>query len=94
MSDPFGCAALRARVLDTWAGEPTRLREDVNHEHDLRFGGYRGRVVVELAQNAADAATRVGVPGRLLLRLDLDAPVPTLVAANTGASSMPMACAG
>ena len=45
------------------------------------LGGYRDRVVVELAQNAADAASRAGVRGRLRLSLDRG----VLRAANTGA---------
>jgi hypothetical protein len=81
LDDPFHTAALRARVLDAWTASPARFREDANAEEDYALGGYRDRVVVELAQNAADAATRAGVPGRLLLRLR-DA---TLTAANTGA---------
>src|ERR1700729_1745657 len=60
---------------------PARFREDANAEEDYALGGYRDRVVVELAQNAADAAARAGVPGRLLLTLRGG----TLVAANTGA---------
>jgi hypothetical protein len=39
---------------------------------------------VELAQNAADAASRAGVPGRLLLRLTGSTDGRMLVAANTG----------
>jgi hypothetical protein len=80
-SDPFGTADLRRRVLDAWAASPARFREDANAEEDYALGGYRDRVVVELAQNAADAAAREGVPG--CLRLTLRAG--TLVAANTGA---------
>lgn len=45
------------------------------------LGGYRDRLVVELAQNAADAAARAGVPGRLRLTLRDG----VLFAANTGA---------
>ena len=60
---------------------PVRFREDANLEEDLVLGGYRDRVVVELAQNAADAALRAGVPGRLRLTLDGR----TLTAANIGA---------
>lgn len=80
-ADPFGTAALRRRVLDAWSASPARFREDANSEEDLALGGHRDRLVVELAQNAADAAARAGVPGRLLLRLD----GATVVAANTGA---------
>lgn len=79
--DPFGTAELRARVLAAWAASSARFREDANAEDDLVRGGYRDRVVVELAQNAADAAVRAGVPGRLVLALRGD----VLVASNTGA---------
>ena len=79
--DPFGTAALRRRVLEAWAASPARFREDANAEDDLVRGGYGDRVVVELAQNAADAAGRDGDPGRLLLTLSGD----VLTASNTGA---------
>ena len=81
VSDPFATAELRARVLAGWAASPSRFREDANAEEDYALGGYRDRVVVELAQNAADAAARAGVPGRLKLTLRDG----TLTAANTGA---------
>ena len=84
MSDPLRTAALREAALAAWERNPDRFREDANSEEDHARGYYRDRVVVELAQNAADAAARAGQPGRLLLRL---APVDggwLLVAANTG----------
>ncbi|MFD9689133.1 sacsin N-terminal ATP-binding-like domain-containing protein [Kitasatospora sp. NPDC059146] len=82
LADPFGSAALRRRVLDAWAASPARFREDANAEEELALGGYRDRLVVELAQNAADAAVRAGRgPGRLRLTL-ADG---VLAAANTGA---------
>ncbi|MBB4912528.1 ATP-binding protein [Actinophytocola algeriensis] len=56
MTDPFGTAALRESVLGSWRSSPTRLREDTNAEEDLVLGGYRDRLLIELAQNAADAA--------------------------------------
>ncbi|MFC8190597.1 sacsin N-terminal ATP-binding-like domain-containing protein [Cellulomonas sp. NPDC057328] len=85
-ADVFGTAALRAAVLEAWRASPARLREDANTEEDHARGYYRDRVVVELAQNAADAAARAGVPGRLLLRLSTGPTgVAELVAANTGA---------
>ncbi|WP_454860215.1 sacsin N-terminal ATP-binding-like domain-containing protein [Promicromonospora soli] len=90
--DPFGTGALRRAVTEAWRASPTRFREDANSEEDHARGYYRDRVVVELAQNAADAAARAGVPGRLTLRLE---PIGSgeggrdagwrLVAANTGA---------
>lgn len=84
-TDVFGTAALRSAVLEAWRSAPTRLREDANAEEDHARGYYRDRVLVELAQNAADAATRAGVPGRLLLRLGTaDDGTAVLVAANTG----------
>ncbi|MGV9561057.1 sacsin N-terminal ATP-binding-like domain-containing protein [Streptomyces sp. NPDC003480] len=80
-ADPFGTARLRRGVLDAWATSPARFREDANAEEDLVLGGYRDRLVVELAQNAADAAARAEAPGRLRLTLRDG----VLVAANTGA---------
>jgi hypothetical protein len=80
-SDPFGTAGLRRAVLDAWTASPARFREDANAEEDYALGGYRDRVIVELAQNAADAAARGGVPGRLRLALRDG----RLTAANTGA---------
>ncbi|MFE9991344.1 sacsin N-terminal ATP-binding-like domain-containing protein [Streptomyces sp. NPDC005381] len=81
-ADPFGTARLRRGVLDAWAASPARFREDANAEEDLVLGGYRDRLVVELAQNAADAAARAGTPGRLRLTLRDG----VLIAANTGAA--------
>jgi hypothetical protein len=86
-ADPFDTAALRARVLDAWSASPARFREDANSEDDLVRGSYRDRVIVELAQNAADAAARAGEPGRLVLRLTEH----ELVASNTG---IPLDAAG
>jgi hypothetical protein len=86
-SDPFQTAELRARVLDGWSASPSRFREDANAEEDYALGGYRDRVIVELAQNAADAAARAGVPGRLRLTLRDG----ILIAANTG---VPLDAAG
>ncbi|MGW0563012.1 sacsin N-terminal ATP-binding-like domain-containing protein [Streptomyces sp. NPDC003016] len=87
-ADPFGTARLRRGVLDAWSASPARFREDANAEEDLALGGYRDRLVVELAQNAADAAARAGVTGRLRLTLhaatEHGAPA-ILAAANTGA---------
>ena len=79
--DPFDTAGIRRRVLRGWTDEPARLREDGNAEEDYARGGYRDRVVIELAQNAADAAARAGIDGRLWLRLEAT----RLTAANTGA---------
>lgn len=80
-SDPFDTERLRATVLAAWAASPARFREDANAEEELARGAYRDRVIVELAQNAGDAAARAGAPGRILLRLEDS----TLLAANTGA---------
>jgi hypothetical protein len=71
-------------VLDAWTASPARFREDANTEDDLALGGYRDRLVVELAQNASDAA---GSDGSLALTLAGDA----LTAANTG---VPLDAAG
>lgn len=68
--DPFGTGALRRAVTEAWLASQTRFREDANSEEDHARGWYRDRVIVELAQNAADAAARAGVPGRLMLTLE------------------------
>ncbi|MFC3985702.1 sacsin N-terminal ATP-binding-like domain-containing protein [Streptosporangium jomthongense] len=81
MTDIFGTDRMRSAVLAAWTASPARFREDANAEEDFALGGYRDRLIVELAQNAADAALRAGVPGRL--RLSLREGV--LSAANTGA---------
>nr|WP_238351190.1 hypothetical protein [Kribbella shirazensis] len=47
----------------------------------MALGGYVDRLVIELAQNAADAAARAGTPGRVLYEFRDN----TLVVANTGA---------
>ncbi|MGY1748774.1 sacsin N-terminal ATP-binding-like domain-containing protein [Modestobacter sp. SYSU DS0511] len=78
-------AELRRRVLAAWTDSPARFREDANAEEDLVRGGYRDRLLVELAQNAADAAARAGAPGRLRLTLSSNTAGNTLIAANTGA---------
>ncbi|WP_156036464.1 sacsin N-terminal ATP-binding-like domain-containing protein [Blastococcus sp. URHD0036] len=85
MPDPFATAELRERVLTAWSASPARFREDANAEEDLVRGGYRDRLLVELAQNAADAAVRAGVPGRLRLELTDGPDGEVLRAANTGA---------
>ncbi|MEV4310930.1 hypothetical protein [Actinocrispum sp. NPDC049592] len=77
MTDPFGTQRLREAVLSAWSTSPTRFREDANAEEDLRLGAYSDRLLVELAQNAADAA---GTGGRLRLSLVGN----ELRAANTG----------
>jgi hypothetical protein len=74
---------VRAKVLAAWSASPARFREDANAEEDLVLGGYRDRVLIELAQNAADAAVRGGVRGRL--RFELDTAGAVLRASNTGA---------
>src|SRR5256885_3403734 len=79
--DPFATEAIRSRVLDGWRASVARFREDANAEEDLVRGGYRDRVLVELAANAADAASAAQTPGRLRFELIDDA----LVASNVGA---------
>ncbi|RJO78797.1 ATP-binding protein [Nocardia panacis] len=81
MTDPFRTFALRAAVLAAWRDSPTRLREDAATEADLVAAGYRDRLLTELAQNAADAAAKAGVEGRVRVRLDGR----ELRIANTGA---------
>lgn len=82
--EAFGAERLREAALAAWTQHPVRFREDANAEEDHARGYYRDRVVVELAQNAADAAARAGVPGHLGLRLVTSGERAVLVAANTG----------
>lgn len=81
LPEPFGLDRLRAAALRAWRESPTRLTEDTNAERDLRAGGYRDRLLVELAQNAADAAALAGVPGHLRVTVSGG----ELRVANTGA---------
>ncbi|WP_402467347.1 sacsin N-terminal ATP-binding-like domain-containing protein [Isoptericola aurantiacus] len=82
--DVFGTAALRHAVTEAWLGSATRFREDANSEEDHARGHYRDRVVVELLQNASDAATRAAVAGRVQITLDVGRAL--LRVANTGAA--------
>lgn len=68
-------------MLDAWTASPQRFREDANAEEDYALGAYRDRLVIELAQNAADAAVHGGVDGVLRLTVGDG----ELRAANTGA---------
>ncbi|QLY31653.1 ATP-binding protein [Nocardia huaxiensis] len=70
VEDTFGTAGLRVGVVAAWRDSPTRLREDAATEADLVRAGYRDRVLTELAQNAADAAAKAGVEGRVAVWLD------------------------
>ncbi len=79
-ADPFGTAALRDGIVAAWRSSPTRLREDAATEADYVRAGYRDRVLTELAQNAADAATRAGIAGEMHIWCDGD----TLHVANVG----------
>lgn len=79
--DPFGTAALRSATLAAWRDSPTRAAEDLAAERDLVTVGYRDRVAVELAQNAADAAASAGVAGELAVWSEDDG----VHVANTGA---------
>ncbi|KXO94888.1 hypothetical protein AXK56_20025 [Tsukamurella pulmonis] len=80
-ADPFGTAALRRATLAAWRDSPTRAAEDLAAERDLVTVGYRDRVAVELAQNAADAATAASAPGELAVWAEADG----VHVANTGA---------
>jgi hypothetical protein len=75
VTDPY--APLRDRVLAAWTASPSRFREDANAEEDAAYGA----LLPELAQNAADAAARAGVPGALHVEVRDG----VLYAANTGA---------
>lgn len=63
--DPFGLTDLRDATLHAWRSSPTRFAEDIAAERDLVTVGYRDRLFIELAANAADATAAVGAVGRL-----------------------------
>ncbi len=67
--------------LGTYATSPNRVKEDVANEKQIYEGGYAGRQVFELVQNAADAARIAGVDGRIELFLSKTG---SLYCANTG----------
>lgn len=67
-------------MLTAWRTSPTRLREDAAAEADLVRGGYRDRLLTELAQNAVDAALAANVAARLHIRRVDD----TIRVANVG----------
>ncbi len=91
-TDRYGADAIRRRVLDSWVASPARFREDANAEEDAALGAYRDRLVVELLQNALDAAREAGVPARVDVRLTTLPTAPgagpggLLEVANTGAA--------
>jgi len=83
--DPFDTGELRRKTLQTWQDNPARFREDANTEEDYARGYYRDRIIIELAQNAADAASELGGAVHFSLHLDPLAPCGwSLTAANTG----------
>lgn len=61
LPDPLGAARITAQNLAIWRDDPGRLPEDLAAESELAHIGYRGRVVTELLQNAADAADDDGL---------------------------------
>ena len=76
--DPFGAGAVREAVLAAWSSFPTRFVEDLHAERDADLA-YHDRLLVELAQNASDAAVLDSRspagheqfrPGELLLELE------------------------
>ena len=77
-------------MLDAWTASAARFREDANAEEALVVGGYAGRVLVELASNAVDAAMEQGVPARIRVRTQDG----ELRVANTGAPLTAQGVAG
>jgi len=68
-------------AIETYRISVDLLEEHVGIEDNFRLGGYGTRQILELIQNAADALTHAGVPGRIELRLTGGA----LYCANEGA---------
>ncbi|MDQ6658136.1 MAG: hypothetical protein M3Z00_07915, partial [Actinomycetota bacterium] len=91
-ADPYGTGALRSAALATWTSSPARFREDANAEEALSRG-YTGRVLVELAANAVDAARQIGDLAAIRISLHRSTSgsetVQELRIANTGAPLTP-----
>jgi len=67
------------RTRDAWAANPDQIEKDFREEENLLYGGYGNRQVLELVQNAADAAQ-----GRESARCELRIIGNVLYAANEG----------
>jgi hypothetical protein len=48
------------RAIESYRIHPDLVAEHANHEESIRTGGYSGRTLLELVQNAADALHRTG----------------------------------
>src|SRR5690554_1198015 len=68
-------------ALRTYEINPVLLREHVGQEESFRAGGYGKRQISELLQNAVDALTNSGKPGKVEFRVADGA----LYCANEGA---------
>jgi len=67
-------------TLGAWRVSPNQVQKDYNEEQTLLSGGYADRQILELVQNATDAAI-----GRSEARIELRIAGQYLYAANTGA---------
>ncbi|OEV27742.1 helicase [Streptomyces nanshensis] len=77
---------LFGRAIESYRANPKLITEHANHEESIRVGGYSGRTLLELVQNAADAMSgeveHGEGAGRVEIVLDLDSQ--TLYCANAG----------
>lgn len=76
-----------ARAIDSYRIHPDLVSEHANHEESIRTGGYAGRTLLELVQNAADAlggggSSTEAETGRVEIVLDTTGR--SLYCANTG----------
>ncbi|MCX8101862.1 MAG: hypothetical protein N3D77_11570 [Geminicoccaceae bacterium] len=70
---------LNHRTLEAWRVNPDLVQKDAREEESLLASGYHDRQILELVQNAADAAL-----GRASARIELRLGERYLYAANTG----------
>ena len=61
----------RNNALKSYLADSTLIREHANQEQDAARGGYADRQIYELAQNSADAISKVS-SGRFVIRLTID----------------------
>lgn len=75
------------RAIESYRIHPDLIAEHANHEESIRTGGYSGRTLLELVQNAADAlsgAEGADGPGAGRVEIVLDMKQRVLYCANAG----------
>lgn len=75
------------RAIESYRIHPDLIAENANHEESIRTGGYSGRTLLELVQNAADAlagTAAIDEPASGRVEIVLDSEGKALYCANAG----------